>query len=156
MTTSDDTPTARVRATWWPVLSALFIGSVGYYAFTTGIAALPPFIALLLLGASATVLYRLLELVRGVFDNILIKAMGSVALMLAMLAAVIGVAWVLWTVLGTNPNPIERWQIAANAMEAVGPAALLLMCIILGLLGLSQVATLWRFVRANAFGPKRR
>jgi len=155
MTTSDDAPATRVRATWWPVVSALFIGGVGYYAVTRGIGALPPFIALLLFGASATVLYRFLELIRGVFDNAVVRAMGSVVLMLSMLAGVVGVAWILWAILAADPNPIERWQIASTAMEAVGPAMLLLMCVVLGFLGLSQAATLWHFVRANAFGPKR-
>ncbi len=155
MTTSDDAPATRVRGTWWPILSALFIGGVGYYAATTGVGALPPFLALLLLGASATVLYRLLELVRGVVDIAAVRALGSVVLMLSMLIGLIGIAWLLWFILGTNPNPIERWQAATSTWETIGPMVLLSMCLFLGFLGLVQAATLWFFVRANAFGPKR-
>ena len=155
MSTGEDAASARARTTGWPVLSALFIAGAGYFVLVRGVGSVPPFFALLLVGAGATVLFRLLDQLRGVFNNFIVAGLSGIALMLSMIPGIAAIAWALWMILGTAPSPIERWQAAASTTEAIGPATLLFMCLLLGFLGLAQAAALWSFVRANAFGPRR-
>jgi hypothetical protein len=153
MSISDDAQDNAKRTTWWPLLSALIVASAGSYALARGFGALPPFLALLLVGALATVLYRLLAILRSVFDNVIVRALSAIALMLSMLSGLIAITWALGIIFTQDQNPIERLQAATDTVQTVASTFVLLMFLLLGFLGLTQALTLWWFVRVNAFGP---
>mgnify|MGYP001206221338 CR=1 FL=1 len=152
MSISDDTGNES-STPWWPVLSALFMAGAGYLVLVRGLGSLPPFIALLLIGAVAIVLHRLIEMLRSVFDNIVVRAFSATALMLSMLAGILAASWALTTILIAEPNPMERWQAASDTTQAISAGLLLFTGLLLIVLAIYQAITLWRFVRANAFGP---
>jgi hypothetical protein len=154
MSISDDAPEDGKRATWWPLVTALIIAGAGYYLLARGLGSLPPFIALLLIGATATAFHRLVEMLRSVFDNVVVRVVSAIALMLSMLAGVLGVAWALAVILFSEPNPIEQWQAASDSVQTLSSGLLLFTCLLLAGLGVYQMIMLWRFVSGNAFGPR--
>jgi hypothetical protein len=136
------------------LLGAMVIAGVGYYVFSTGIASAPPFIVLLLVGAVATVLHRLVERLRPAFDNILSQALSAVALMISMLAGIALVGWVLWVLFATDANPLNRFLAAKETPAQLASGFELALYLSLACLALIHAAALWTIVRTNAFGPK--
>lgn len=155
MTTDDTGSDTQPRPLWWLLPSILIVAGAGYFAVVKGVTALPPFIALLLVGATATVVYRLLERLRGVFDNVAVAALSAIALMVSMLSGVILIGLVLWMIVMLDPNPLEQMLAAKDPYETAYRAFMLFIYVSLGVLGLVHTATLWLMVRSNAFGAKR-
>jgi hypothetical protein len=154
MSTSDDAQDSGKRAKWWPLVTALIIAGAGYYTLVRGLGSLPPFIALLLIGATATAFHRLIEMLRSVFDHFVVRGVSAIALMLSMLSGLIAVVWALGTIFIAEPNPVARWRGATDSLQTFSSGLLLFTCVLLGALALYQAAMLWRFVSANAFGQK--
>jgi hypothetical protein len=151
----DDHVERTGRAGVWPLLlGALVIAGAGYYVFSIGIAAAPPFIMLLLVGAGSTVLHRLVELLRPAFDNFASQALSAVALMISMLAGIALVGWVLWVLFATDSNPLDNFMAAKDTPAQIATGFQLALYVCLACLALVHAATLWTIVRRNAFGPK--
>lgn len=153
--TMDDHTERTDRAGIWPLLlGALVIAGAGYYVLSIGIAAAPPFIVLLLVGAIATVLHRLVEMLRPSFDNFVSQALSAIALMISILAGIALVGWVLWVLFATDTNPLNRFLAAKETPAQLASGFELALYLCLACLALVHAATLWTIVRTNAFGPK--
>lgn len=151
--TNDDAQAKR-PSIWPPLLSALLIAGAGYYVYLIGIASTPAFVLLLLVGAIATVLHRLFEMLRAVFDNVVTSALSAITLMLSMIAGPTLIAWVFWMIFSAGSNPVDRLIAAKGLSDQLVIGFTLFIYALLALMGLIHAAALWTIVRTNAFGPK--
>jgi hypothetical protein len=154
MTTIDDQPERRQSTLWRPIVSALAVVAGAAYAFAYGIASIPPFIALFLMGALATVLFRLAEMLRRRFNNIVTSAMSAVTLMLSSLSGIALIVWVLSIIVGDPASPINRLLAATEVGDQIFLGFVLAIYLGLAFMALMQVITLWYIVRENAFGAR--
>lgn len=138
----------------WPILNAAFAAAAGYYALTYGFSSLPPFFALMLVGAMAIVTFRLVEELRSRFDNVVVSFLSAASLMVSILSGITLAAWVLWRVLSVDQNPVDRLLAAKSTFEQVVFGAVLVSYLFAAFLGLSLAVYLVAIVRTNAFGPK--
>lgn len=153
MTDTQDVVT-RLRRKRWPVLNAAFAAGAGYYALTYGISTLPPFVALMLVGAMATVAFRLVEELRSRFDNVVVSFLSATSLMVSILSGISLLAWVLWSVLSADQSPVDRVLSAKSTFEQVVFGAALVSYVFAAFLGFLLAVGLLAIVRTDAFGPK--
>lgn len=145
---------AKLRPKRWPILIAAFAAGAGYYALTYGISTLPPFIVLMLVGAIATVAFRIVEELRSRFDNVVVSFLSATSLMVSTLSGISLIAWALWWAFSADQSPVDRLLSAKNTFEQVAFGAALVSYLFAAVLALGLAVGLFAIVRTNAFGPK--
>lgn len=135
-------------------MSALAVMAGAGYAFAYGIASIPPFVALFLVGALATVLFRLAEMLRRRLNNIVTSALSAVTLMISMLSSIALIGWLLIFVLSGERSPVTRFLAATDVANQIMLGFVLALNMGLAILAVMQIVTLYTILQANAFGRR--
>lgn len=159
MPTTNETPEDR-KSRKWSVLSSIYaivLAVVSAYAWLYGIVRLPPQWAILLIGVTAMLSYRVLGIVQRVADWPPVVAIRGIAAMLGLLCAILFTAWAIrFHFLGNLKVATARLLESQTLLDGF-LNVLLFAFPLIAVFGLAVVPALWigLLVYADGFGRSR-